>query len=110
MGADPEGSRSSPAKYQLPFPLLSDPDRKVMQAWGAYRDKMMYGKRTKGVIRSTVWIGPDGVVCKQWPKVSDAAKHPRPGLGPSGGAVAEFAAAAGALPSDAVSTNGRKTP
>jgi len=37
-----------------------------MQAWSAYGDKMMYGKKTKGVIRSTVWIGPDGVVRKHW--------------------------------------------
>jgi len=64
------------SKYKLPFPLLSDPDRKLMQAWGAYGDKMMYGKKTKGVIRSTVWIGPDGVVRKHWARVPDAAKHP----------------------------------
>lgn len=63
-------------KYQLPFPLLSDPDRKVMQAWGAYGDKVMYGKKTKGVIRSTVWVGPDGVVRKHWARVRDAAAHP----------------------------------
>jgi len=63
-------------KYKLPFPLLSDPDRKLMQAWGAYGDKMMYGKKTKGVIRSTVWIGPDGVVRRHWARVPDAAKHP----------------------------------
>jgi thioredoxin-dependent peroxiredoxin len=63
-------------KYRLPFTLLSDPDRRVMEEWGAYGDKMMYGKKTKGVIRSTVWIGPDGVVRKHWKKVADAAKHP----------------------------------
>ena len=63
-------------KYKLPFTLLSDPDRKVMEAWGAYGEKMMYGKKTTGVIRSTVWIGPDGVVRKHWKRVSDAAKHP----------------------------------
>jgi peroxiredoxin Q/BCP len=63
-------------KYKLPFPLLSDPDRKLMTAWGAYGDKMMYGKKTKGVIRSTVWIGPDGNVRKHWARVADAAKHP----------------------------------
>ena len=63
-------------KYRLPFTLLSDPDRKVMTAWGAYGDKMMYGKKTTGVIRSTVWIGPDGLVRKHWKKVADAAKHP----------------------------------
>jgi thioredoxin-dependent peroxiredoxin len=64
-------------KYTLPFTLLSDPDRRVMEGWGAYGDKMMYGKKTKGVIRSTVWIGPDGVVRKHWKRVSDAAKHPQ---------------------------------
>jgi thioredoxin-dependent peroxiredoxin len=64
------------SKYKLPFTLLSDPDRKTMTAWGAYGDKMMYGKKTKGVIRSTVWIGPDGVVRKHWARVPDAAKHP----------------------------------
>ena len=60
----------------LPFTLLSDPDRAVMEAWGAYGDKMMYGKKTKGVIRSTVWVGPDGTVRKHWARVADAAKHP----------------------------------
>jgi thioredoxin-dependent peroxiredoxin len=64
------------AKYKLPFPLLSDPDRKVMEAWGAWGDKVMYGKKVKGVIRSTVWIGPDGVVRKHWARVRDAAAHP----------------------------------
>ena len=64
-------------KYKLPFTLLSDPDRKVMEAWGAYGDKMMYGKKTRGVIRCTVWIGRDGVVRKHWKRVADAAKHPQ---------------------------------
>jgi peroxiredoxin Q/BCP len=64
------------AKYKLPFPLLSDPDKTLMRAWGAYGEKMMYGKKTQGVIRSTVWIGPDGVVKKHWARVSDAAAHP----------------------------------
>ena len=64
------------AKYKLPFTLLSDPDRKLMKSWGAYGEKMMYGKKTVGVIRSTVWIGPDGRVQKHWARVSDAAKHP----------------------------------
>ena len=63
-------------KYKLPFPLLSDPDRAVMTKYGAYGEKMMYGKKTVGVIRSTVWIGPDGKVRKHWARVSDAAKHP----------------------------------
>jgi len=47
-----------------------------MKTYGAYGEKMMYGKKTVGVIRSTVWIGPDGKVRKHWARVSDAAKHP----------------------------------
>jgi peroxiredoxin Q/BCP len=64
------------AKYRLPFTLLSDPDRRVMQAYGAYGEKMMYGRKVTGVIRSTVWIGPDGRVRRHWARVADAAKHP----------------------------------
>ncbi len=51
-----------------------------MTSWGAYGDKMMYGQKTRGVIRSTVWIGPDGVVRQHSARVSDAAKHPGLGL------------------------------
>lgn len=64
-------------KYGLPFPLLSDPDRAVMVAYGAYGEKMMYGKKTMGVIRSTVWIGPDGKVKRHWARVAKAEAHPQ---------------------------------
>ena len=64
------------AKYKLPFPLLSDPDKTVMTKYGAYGEKMMYGKKTMGVIRSTVWIGPDGKVKKHWARVAKAETHP----------------------------------
>jgi thioredoxin-dependent peroxiredoxin len=64
------------AKYRLPFTLLSDPDRSVMAAYGAYGEKTMYGKKVVGVIRSTVWIGPDGRVRRHWARVANAAKHP----------------------------------
>jgi len=63
-------------KYRLPFILLSDPDRKVLTEYGAYGEKMMYGKKTVGVIRSTVWVGPDGKIKKHWKKVTNAADHP----------------------------------
>lgn len=63
-------------KYDLPFPLLSDPDKKVMRKYGAFGEKMMYGKKTQGVIRSTVWIGPDGKVKRHWAKIARAADHP----------------------------------
>ena len=79
LGVSADGAESHQkfiGKYKLPFPLLSDPDRKVMTTYGAYGDKVMYGKKTKGVIRSTVWIGPDGKVRKHWARVPDAAAHP----------------------------------
>ncbi len=57
-------------KYELGFPLLSDPDGKVLEAYGAWGDKVMYGKKMKGIIRSTVVIGKDGKVAQHWPTVS----------------------------------------
>ena len=63
-------------KFKLPFSLLSDPDRKVMKRYGAFGEKMMYGKKTLGVIRSTVLIGKDGTVLRHWPRVAKAEEHP----------------------------------
>ena len=63
-------------KNNLPFPLLCDPEKKVMTAYGAFGEKKMYGKIVQGIIRSTVLIGPDGKVKKHWPKVATAADHP----------------------------------
>ena len=57
-------------KYKLNFPLLTDPDGKVMEAYGAWGEKVLYGKKSTGIIRSTVLIGKDGKVVKHWPKVS----------------------------------------
>lgn len=74
---DDASHRKFSDKYKLPFTLLSDPDRKVMTKYDAYGEKMMYGKKTTGVIRSTVWIGPDGKVVKHWRRVPKAADHPQ---------------------------------
>jgi peroxiredoxin Q/BCP len=79
LGVSPDGGPAHQkfrAKYKLPFPLLSDPDHGVMEKYGAYGDKVLYGKKTRGVIRSTVWIGPDGVVRKHWKRVPKAEEHP----------------------------------
>ena len=46
----------------LTYPLLSDPDKTVMDAYGAFGEKSLYGKKVTGVIRSTVVIGSDGTV------------------------------------------------
>ena len=49
-------------KEHITFPLLSDPERTVLNAYGAYGEKMNYGKKTMGVIRSTFVVGADGKV------------------------------------------------
>ncbi|HSK23890.1 MAG TPA: thioredoxin-dependent thiol peroxidase [Egicoccus sp.] len=61
-------------KHDLPHTLLADPDRTVMQPWGAYGEKTLYGKKTVGVIRSTVLVDADGNVAKVWKRVQ-AKKH-----------------------------------
>jgi peroxiredoxin Q/BCP len=79
LGVSPD-SEASHEKFtrdqKLPFPLLSDPDKKVMSKYGAFGEKMMYGKKVVGVIRSTVWIDPKGKVKKHWARVPKAADHP----------------------------------
>jgi peroxiredoxin Q/BCP len=47
---------------KLTFPLLSDPDKKVLEAYGAYGEKLMYGKRVTGVIRSTFVVDEKGKI------------------------------------------------
>lgn len=64
------------AKYTLPFVLLADEDTKVMKAYGAWGQKLLYGKPVTGTIRSTVVIGPDGRVLKHWASVRQAEAHP----------------------------------
>jgi len=57
------------AKYKLNFPLLSDPDKAVAKKYGAWGEKVLYGKKIIGVIRSTVLIDPEGKVAYHWAKV-----------------------------------------
>jgi len=59
-------------KYGLNFPLLSDPEGKVIQAYGAWGEKNMYGKKSMGIIRTTVVIDAEGKVAKIFPKVKVA--------------------------------------
>ncbi|RUM59279.1 MAG: peroxiredoxin [Persephonella sp.] len=56
-------------KYNLNFYLLSDPDKKVLEQYDAYGEKKSYGKITKGVIRSTYIIDPEGNIVKKWRNV-----------------------------------------
>ncbi len=57
------------SKYDLPFYLLSDPDRKAITAFGAWGEKKMYGKSYEGILRSTFVVDEKGIVIKAWPKV-----------------------------------------
>src|SRR5687768_9254793 len=56
-------------KYNLNFPLLADPDHKVAEAYGAWREKNMYGKKSLGIARSTFLISKDGIIVKAWKAV-----------------------------------------
>ncbi len=53
-------------KYGLEFQLLSDPEHKVMEAYGAWGEKTMYGKKTVGTLCSTVLIAPQGKIAHCW--------------------------------------------
>lgn len=60
------------AKYQLPFPLLSDADRQIVEAYGVWVEKSMYGKKYMGAERSTFVIGADGCLSAVFRKVKPA--------------------------------------
>ena len=57
-------------KYNLGFPLLSDPDHKIAEAFGAWGEKKMYGKSFKGIIRSSFLIDENGFIKNVWYKIS----------------------------------------
>ena len=56
-------------KYKLNFPLLSDPEHKMIEAYGFWRTKKFLGRSYKGIVRSSVLLGPDGKVEKVWDSV-----------------------------------------
>ncbi len=59
-------------KYELPFPLISDEDKKIVEAYGVWVEKSLYGKKYMGTERSTFVIGPDGKCRAVFRKVSPA--------------------------------------
>jgi len=65
----PERHQKFIEKYTLPFTLVSDADKKVVQKYGVWQEKKLYGKTFMGVVRSTFLIDKQGVVRKIWPKV-----------------------------------------
>ena len=59
-------------KYKLPFPLLADEDKALVQAYGVWGQKSFLGRKYMGTHRITFLIGPDGIIRKIWPKVKPA--------------------------------------
>jgi thioredoxin-dependent peroxiredoxin len=70
VSADPvKAQESFKKKHKLGIGLLSDGTHKMLEAYGAWGEKSMYGKRFMGILRTTVLIGPDGRIARIWPKV-----------------------------------------
>jgi peroxiredoxin Q/BCP len=71
-GLSPQGAASKAAfraKYGLPFTLLADEDHAVADAYGAWGQKVSYGKTYWGILRTSFLVGPDGRIAHVWPKV-----------------------------------------
>jgi peroxiredoxin Q/BCP len=71
ISADPVKAQDKfKAKYDLSIPLASDEKREMLEAYGAWGEKSMYGKTYMGVIRTTYLIDSEGRIARIWPKVS----------------------------------------
>lgn len=73
LGVSPDSAKSHQGfreKFELPFPLLADEDKKLCSAYGVWKEKSMYGRKYMGVERSTFVIGPDGKLKEIYRKVS----------------------------------------
>lgn len=72
LGVSPDSTQSHQkfiAKHELPFRLISDPDKEILKAYGAWGQKKMYGKTYDGVLRSTFIINEQGIIEKIFKKV-----------------------------------------
>ena len=67
---EPSALRKFADKHGLDFTLLADPNHAVAEAYGAWGERSMYGKRFMGIVRSTVIVGPDGKIARHFPKVT----------------------------------------
>ncbi len=56
-------------KFKLPFPLLADEDKRIVEAYGVWGEKRFMGRKYMGTLRVTFLIGPDGCIKKIWPQV-----------------------------------------
>jgi peroxiredoxin Q/BCP len=70
VSADPVTAQDKfKKKHGLKVPLISDESHKMIEDYGAWGEKSMYGRKFMGIIRTTVLVGPDGRVARIWPKV-----------------------------------------
>ena len=72
LGVSPDSVKSHDKfveKFKLPFTLLADEDKKIVEAYGVWGEKSFMGKKYLGVYRVTFLIGPDGTIKKIWPAV-----------------------------------------
>jgi peroxiredoxin Q/BCP len=73
VSADPVAAQDKfKAKHKITIPLGSDEKRKMLQAYGVWQEKSLYGRTFLGIVRSTFLIGPNQRIVKVWPKVSVA--------------------------------------
>ena len=73
VSADPVSAQEKfRDKYDLPCPPGSDPDKAMLEAYGVWVEKSMYGRKYMGIERATLLIGRDGKVAQTWPKVKVA--------------------------------------
>jgi len=70
-----ESHRKFADKYNLTFTLLSDTEKKIIEAYDVWKEKNMYGKKTMGVVRTTYLINEEGLITKAFAKVN-ASKNP----------------------------------
>ncbi len=73
---EPAQQKKFAEKYKLTFPLLSDADHQVAEAYGAWGEKSMYGKKYLGIVRSSFLIDEEGRIVNAWYKVSPADTVP----------------------------------
>lgn len=77
IGVSPDNEKSHQgfaSKFSLPFPLIADPEKKILTAYGAWGEKMMYGKAVTGVLRTTFIIDEKGIITRIIKKV-DTKEH-----------------------------------
>jgi thioredoxin-dependent peroxiredoxin len=73
----PASQKKFDEKYELGFPLLSDPEKETARAFGAFGVKNMYGKKTEGIVRSSFLIDEKGRIIDAWYKVKPEDTVPK---------------------------------